>query len=429
MKYKRLLSVAISRVSGTIFNFFFTVYIAKYLGAKETGIIFFSITLITLASLVTRFGFDHILMKLVAPMWEKRDSLNIISIINFAILIIASLSFGVYFILKLVLLLMYQNSHLSKELFNAASGSLCYIFPLGVLWALSAAAKAMNSPNIAGFIESGAIPFLTLILIFVKQASTGAVNSSDVVFYYGISIVFIIMMLYFFIAKKNKFLLRINAHSYHLIKDNLKACFNIMVMSVSNYALIWLPVFYLTMLVSEESAGIYSTLQRIAMLVSFILIIFNSLLAPRFSILFQKKELAKVEALTKSSIKKMLIITLPVVAFILIFSKELLTLLGNDFTFSSDTLGFLIATQLINVFFGPVIYILTMSGNEKNLSKITLMILFSSFFYGIILISNFGLLGAAISTLLNITLLNYLAQRDIYKVLNISTNIFNLNRK
>ena len=425
MKYKTLLGIAISRGSGIVFNFIFTIYLAKFLGAKEAGIVFFSITLITLTSLITRFGFDHILMKIISPLWKKKKNTDIISSISYSMIVMASISVIVYILLRLILSYLFNLSYLSHELFNISSSALIYIFPLGTLWALSSALKAMQSPNLAGFIESGSIPLLTLVLMLIMHLNDQGTNSAHVVFYFGISTIIITLIIFFIVLKKNnyKFSIQKNDKIHNLIKANLKSCFRIMIMSLSNYALIWLPVFYLTILVSEESAGIYSTLQRIAMLISFILIIFNSILAPKFSVLYKENKHPEMENLTVSSIKKMLMLAIPIVILILLFSGKILSQLGEEFINSGYTLHILVLTQLISVFFGPVIYILTMTGNEHAITKTTLMLFLSSIFHCLVLVYSMSLVGAAVSTLINITFLNYRAQQEIKKSLGISTNL------
>ena len=64
-----------------------------------------------------------------------------------------------------------------------------------------------------------------------------------------------------------------------------------------------------------------------------------------------------------------------------------------------------------------------MTGNEHAITKTTLMLFLSSIFHCLVLVYSMSLVGAAVSTLINITFLNYRAQQEIKKSLGISTNL------
>ena len=425
MNIKTLISVAFSRGTGIAFNLIFTLYIAKSLGSKETGIIFFSITLITAASLVSRFGFDHLMIKLISPLWEEYEHTKIIMYIHQAVIVIGVVSVFAYAFLFIILTQLRNYSLISIELYDVAFSSLVYIFPLGTLWVFSATLKAIKSPNISGFIESGAIPFLTLVFIFIRDLQGHTSNSYDIVMFYGFATMVTVCISYFIILRKNNF----KYHKNTSFKPNLfsmesiKPSLNIVLMSISNYFLVWLPVLYLTILVSEETAGIYATLQRISMLISFILIIFNSILAPKFSVLFNQNKHRQIETMAKRGIKSMLLIATPIILIMFGLADFILTILGNDFIGNAMAFRLLITAQFINVFFGPVVYLLTMSSNESSISKITLILAAVAAIHTFILVIGLDLTGACISTLINLSLLNYMANKAVKNQTGISINL------
>ena len=67
---------------------------------------------------------------------------------------------------------------------------------------------------------------------------------------------------------------------------------------------------------------------------------------------------------------------------------------------------FLALGQLLNIFSGPVGLLLNMSGHQKAVMKVILFVLVFALIANIVLISYFGIIGAAIATASSIGIKN-----------------------
>ena len=97
-------------------------------------------------------------------------------------------------------------------------------------------------------------------------------------------------------------------------------------------------------------------------------------------------------------------LSLPVFVAILIYPEVLLSLFGDEFSnkLAAETLVILASGQMINVFFGSVIYILDMTGKQIISRNILLFTASINIFLNWYLIPMYGIKGAAISTSVSI---------------------------
>jgi O-antigen/teichoic acid export membrane protein len=92
---------------------------------------------------------------------------------------------------------------------------------------------------------------------------------------------------------------------------------------------------------------------------------------------------------------------------------------GNEYTIGATVLVFLSIAQFVNVGTGPVGNLLVMTGNQKIWFKISLTAFLLSIICNIIFIPRYGIEGAAVSTLISISILFLLGLIAVKKYLHI----------
>ncbi len=148
--------------------------------------------------------------------------------------------------------------------------------------------------------------------------------------------------------------------------------------------------------------GVFAIVTLIVSSIAMITNAIDSVISSRFAKLFAKKDLKGVQ----QSLLKMLVvsnsITIPISLIIIIFSSEILTLFGEDFTQGSTALRILVIGHVFNSLMGPLGMILGINGQQRSLAKITIisgvvniLILFS-------LIPSYGIEGAALARAITI---------------------------
>jgi len=103
-----------------------------------------------------------------------------------------------------------------------------------------------------------------------------------------------------------------------------------------------------------------------------------------------------------------------------IFPKEILTLFGDEFDEAAIYLQILAIGQFINAITGSVGYLLSMSGNEKDLRNSSIISGLLVITLSLILVPKFNGLGAAIAVAISIAMQNLLAVHWVKKRLGIN---------
>jgi len=164
----------------------------------------------------------------------------------------------------------------------------------------------------------------------------------------------------------------------------------------------------------EAEVGYYSVAVSLASLTSFILSAINSMAAPKFSELYHSDKMDELFYIAQKSTKLIFWTTIPIIVFLILFGKPLLSLLfGHDFTVAYWTMFFLALGQLVNSISGSTGIFMNMTGHQIVLRNVMFMAAVINVILNLILIPNLGIYGAALagmSSLIfwNVYLLTYM---------------------
>lgn len=152
--------------------------------------------------------------------------------------------------------------------------------------------------------------------------------------------------------------------------------------------------------------GVYSAISRLSSFVAFGLTAVNAIAAPMISETFAKgrlKELKRIVALT--SLGGTLFASLVSVVFLL-FGEQVLGLFGQDFSKGIYPLWVVVLGQFVNSVAGPVGLLLTMTGHEKDFSKIMILTTVINLMLNLLLVPPYGIMGAAVASTSSLILWN-----------------------
>lgn len=152
-----------------------------------------------------------------------------------------------------------------------------------------------------------------------------------------------------------------------------------------------------------------------------ILISVNLVVAPRFAKLYHQGEIARLKYLAQWATLISVLCALPVLVIMLLFSDTLMALFGDDFAQAGFVLLLLLVGQAVNACTGPVVFLLKMSGHERDLKNITLFTSLLALILHPLLASQLGLTGAALATSGTIVVNNLIAYALVVKRLGFHT--------
>jgi|SRR5579872_572917 O-antigen/teichoic acid export membrane protein len=144
-----------------------------------------------------------------------------------------------------------------------------------------------------------------------------------------------------------------------------------------------------------REVGIYSVAAALVVYVPLVLNSVNQIFAPTIADLHARGERKLLSRLFQSITKWVLGITLPLAMVIMVFAHPLMRIFGSDFEVGWPVLIIGTAGQLINCGVGSVGFLLLMSGNEKRLIKVQMVMAAVMLLASIALIPVWGIYGAA----------------------------------
>lgn len=401
--------VTIFRALGAVLGFISGILITRYLGIKEAGLYFYAIDLITTVALVAGLGLNNALLRDVASRDTSTDSAYIAqkfwSIIKFvfitSLLCIVFITLGSNNIAHFI-----SKPHIQPLLLILSF--LIFLIPLNkYLVTLLQGQKRLIESSLLQFI----LPYTLLSLFIVLIKPTDSITTS----YIHLFVITLTLLGGLFFSKKQVFVRKATQHSNiqgwsPFVTMHLFSSLSIMVISLINGY--FLP--------SEEFA-ILTAANRYTLLISFCLIAFNFVAAPKYARLYKEGKLDELADFAQSITRFLIIIIIPCSLFVLIFRDELMSLYGADFNNYGYILAILVVGQIINIATGSVAYLLTLSGHEAQLKNIIIVLTPISILLSFVLAYYFGLIGVALAMAISSININICAYIMVVKRLGFHT--------
>ncbi len=414
--FRKSFNVFIIKILSIFFGFIFTFYITQLYGADGMGFFALCQSILMISTLISLFGTDTSLVRFVSENFYQQNYVKIKSVYLSVLKIVIPIS------LILSLVIFFSKSILSKFIFNISNietglfYSLIACLPLCLIHIHSESLRGMQKVELYSIIKYFLTPFFSIILLFMLYDDD---NIYLPVLAYSISIIMTSVIGCFIWLNKSKIFSTQNI--YTPIKDILKISFPLMVSSSMLLLLQWIDILILGYYESSSQIGIYNVAVKISMFGSIVLFSINSIVAPKISQLFNQKNIIELNKIVKISSRLMFFLTIPILIFILFFSEFILRFFGEEFILGTACLNILIIGQLINVLCGSVGYILNMTGYQNIFKWIIFFSFIINVILNIVLIPFYGIFGAAIASMISLTLWNILSCIYIYKKFNIST--------
>jgi O-antigen/teichoic acid export membrane protein len=414
-KYNELLKsvsvVVLFRALGAFIGFISGILITRTLGITEAGSYFYAIDFITAVALICGLGFNNILLRELAPIAQEKNSqykitANFISIIFWVSLAsFAAAIFIAYFNKEVALFL--NKPQLNSLLIILSP--LLLLIPLNnyLVTLLQALKKVFHS----ALIQFAFFYCLLSLTIFIYAPKTAFETAYIHLFTLLSSVLLGLWFSKQHFARFNHKQLKGKLQGWqHFLTTHLISSFSVILISLINGYFL-----------SNSEFAILTAANRFTLLISFCLIAFNFVAAPHYAELFKQGDIKKLRNYAQQITQILIVITIPSSLLVLLFTDELMYLYGEDFRDYGYILSILVIGQVINAMTGSVIYLLTLSGHEKDVNRITMTISPLSILLSLILASFYGLTGVAISMAFHAIALNISAYILVVKRLGFHT--------
>lgn len=419
---KNILATFLVRGFGALAVFFMTFATARISDTSSAGIFFLGLSVtIFFGSLVT-YGAPIFMLKQVA---ERQDDWSYINgkISGFLILglLVSSVLIFVTFPFSEIIQRSLAVKSFSYSLFLLGISIFCY----SANELLSHCFQGIGQSVKASIIHNLLPPALFILLAISLSIWNVALTSVMLIALYSLSLLMTLCFACFsWLQIKNaEFRIEFLKVEQYETFAKLTSLWLVILMA---QLVQWIGQFAVATFGTSEEIALYSVALRTSMLVSFILLTVNVVLAPKYASAFSCGKLSEVDMLALYSSRLMLLMSTPVLLTMLIIPELILSLFGEEYLAAASYLQILACGQFINVVTGSVGYLLNMTGHEHDFRNVVLVSGLISIPLAFFFTSIWGGIGTAYATAFCVASQNLLAAYMVKKRLGFNT--LNLHR-
>jgi len=413
------ITIFVLRIGGIAFSYVFASIVTNFYGNETWGVFTLTISIMSIAVLFGKFGFDAVMLKYSSL--NNNDFFflsNIMKKVGLISLLI-SLAFTsiFYFFAEFIAIDIFHNQALFSSLRIL---SIC-VFPYACYLVFSEIFRGQGWSFDYTFMQStGLFGFASIFLIFFTWFNSQ--KNLDIIswsFALSVFLLFIYGVIRFFRIPKS-----------FSFKSETLGLFNLIGMGwplfLSNASIVlfeWSDTLLLgyfggmsSTMSANAAIGSYNICYKLSNFVNIPLIIVNSLIASSLGVHFKESNSSNIQEVLNKNAKVLFYSTIIVSIMVLVFSPFLFDFFKIEF--NSDNfivLAFLVAGHFINNFSGPTDLLLILSGNEKKYQQFVMISVLLNLSINIVLIPFIGILGAAIANLVFKLCWNVMALRFINK--------------
>jgi O-antigen/teichoic acid export membrane protein len=406
----------ILRSVGFIFTFGFNLMLARMLGPDGAGLFFLSVSVITVASVIARMGFDNAVLRFSAEAAAKKDWGALIGLFKKSTTLCLATS------LLLMVMVFAGAPWMAGMIFKKPLlvEPLRWMAPtipaISIIFLHTELLKGLKKIKLSQIIQGTCLPAATfaVCLCLGKKWELPGIAAG----YSGSAVIMASLAAYAIIRTiQNRFSYKGVFPSRKLFRTGFPL-YNIALM---NLIMTWSATIILGIQGRASEIGIFQVANRTAILIGFFLTSINTIAAPKFASLYVKGEMQALSKTARQSSAIMVLAVAPLLALMIIFPGSILRFFGPDFEAGASLLRLLSIGQFINVATGSVGYLLMMTGHERLLHFNITIAAIINLWLCFCLIPQMGAFGAAIATAVPVALANLLSAYFVYAKLRIVT--------
>lgn len=404
--FKNTSILFIAQIVNYILAFFYTIYLARYLGVSDFGILTFGISFTTIMGVTADLGLSILAVREIAR--DKSISSGYTGNLIVIKLILSSITMG--------LIALFMN------LFNYPSQTIQVVYLLG-LWMVFTSFTQLFYSVFQAYekMEYQSIGTILYSILLFSGVFYGIFSNFSIqwfaLIYLIVSGVVLFYTIFIYIARFPRPNLQVN---WNFWKSKLTLALPLSIASIFSTIAFRVDTVLLSLFQGYVVVGLYTAPYKIIEVLLFIPSVYSAVIFPVLSI-FHVSSKESFQLIYVKSIKYMIILGLPIAAGVTILSQDIILLL-----YQSAFSGSVVALQIL-IWTVPLLLLTTSFGiilisMNKQVLAIRLTFIYMIFNIGVnlVVIPQFSYLGAAVVTvlteLLNFVMLFYYLSKFICKV-------------
>ncbi len=391
------------RMGGMFVGYLVILYISNNFGAEGMGIYSLTISVITLMAMLSGLGFNMSVLRYVGQFNKEANNKKLkllylyVLEITIPLSLIASVSL---YMLSEFIATVFFNDIRYRDTLKIAS----FIIPFFSLFRLNVEyIRGLKDLKVSELLRSLSIPLVNILFLLIM-----AYNSSDPdipLYSYAIATFFSLMVSLYYIYKRVAHI-QIDSRESFKKRELVNTSIPMLVTMLSTFIMGDVSLWLLQSFTTAKEVGVYNIALKISVLISLVLMVVNTIAAPKFSELYWAKEYTALKRVIAQSTKLIFLTSLFLAVTVILFRETILGLFGEEFIIGGSVLILLVFAQLFNALTGSVGIFLSMTGQQKILRNIIVITMVLTIVLNYIVIPIYGMNGAAFVFLLSSIIAN-----------------------
>jgi O-antigen/teichoic acid export membrane protein len=402
------------QVTGTALGYFVQVLLARWLGPQEYGTYTYIFTWAQSFALISLLGLDVAILRFVPEYIALEDHAHLQGILKWSRQL--SILVGSFFMISIAAGYLFFRPT-SPEILAVLAGTV--LIPLLAL-------SELQSQTLRGRQKIAWAFFPPLILLPICLVAFANILHQTVPLSFGtltlgaMAIALLVVLGVQSGGIRGWFLPTVPpVNTLYETRRWLKISLPLLVNTFFSIILLRMDVLMVGMLMGASEAGIYSVAAKTATIISFPLLATNAIIAPLVASFFARRDKNGLQEVVRWATFGSFWASVLMGTGLLVISGPLLGFFGEPFQQARFPLAILIFGQWINVGFGPVGLLLTLTGYEKNSVRILGWTAGLNIALCLGLIPWLGLLGAAVTSTVSMAIWNAWMYRTVAQKLDI----------
>lgn len=404
-QYWRFTLIFFTRAFAAVLTILISYVVTKTLGIQESGLFFLANSMLMILSTFGCLGMRDSFVRLISGFSSDGDYAASGGIFKLGIIA----SFLVCLITSLILY--FFSEILAEKIFkNPSTSSLieiisCILIPFTILQLIGSAFQGRQQFLRSLFFKNisvNLIFFIAMVIAFYMSYEIDAVKSLKI-FLYAALVTFSLGLTLW--LKQNYSLEKQN----FIVVSELKAsAVPLWISSMMVICIEWFGILFSGAYFPPEEVALLAISQRLALSISFLLVIVNFVVAPMFASSYKSGNLSALRSTSLACSRVLVFCAIPIVFVFFIYADQILSLFGDEYKSAKHLLRILVIGQFVNLCCGSVANLLSMTGKEKYVRNAILTTGLLCIGTTIILVPVYGVIGAAIATCISVVIQNFI---------------------
>jgi len=368
----------------------FNLLIARLLGANDAGLFFLALSILTIAVVIGRGGFDNPLIRFTAADASRGQFATVSASARFAVVASAGLSLGVTVVLWVSAPGMANGLFDKPELVEPLRYLSASVLPMSLMLLFSQLLKGLSRIVEHLVIFSGLLPGIAGVMAYVFAPSHGLAGVCISWSAAAFLSCFIAAVLWFRQTRGWTGVPQSGAFQRLLASARPEFWTSLAIVLIQ-----WSSPLMLGVWGTNAEVAMLTLASRVAVVTNLVLVAVSSVVTPRFARLHIEGDIGALQSTARNSAMLTAIVAFPIAGILIVAPGWVMSIFGTEFRDGSTALAMIAIGQFINVATGSVGALLVMTGHETIVRNLTLFSAALVLFLNTLMIPIFGINGAA----------------------------------